>query len=125
MARIAGINIPLNKQVWIGLTYIHGVGQKRAVEICKEAGVLASKDVRELREDEISKLREVIDSKYIVEGELRREVSLNIKNLMDIKCYKGIRHMRRLPVHGQRTHSNARTRKGKAVAIANKKKATK
>lgn len=125
MARIAGVNIPANKKVERSLTYIYGIGLKRAVEICQKAGVDCNKKVNELNEDEVIKLREVIDADYTVEGDLRREVSMNIKNLMDIKCYRGLRHMKRLPVRGQRTHTNARTRKGKAVAIAGKKKVTK
>lgn len=125
MARIAGVNIPSNKKVEISLTYIHGIGRIKAGEICKKADINPNKRVYDLGENEVVKLREVIDSAYIVEGDLRREVSMNIKNLIDIKSYRGLRHMRKLPVRGQRTHTNARTRKGKAVAIAGKKKATK
>ncbi|MBA8667751.1 30S ribosomal protein S13 [Holosporaceae bacterium 'Namur'] len=125
MARIAGINIPANKKVEISLTYIYGIGKKKSVEICQKAGVDFTKKVNNLSEDEVIKLREVIDAGYKVEGDLRREVSMNIKNLMDTKCYRGLRHMKKLPVRGQRTHTNARTRKGKAVAIAGKKKVTK
>ncbi len=125
MARIAGVNIPANKKVEISLTYIYGIGRKRSAKICQQADVDFSKKVNDLTEGEIIKLREVIDSTYVVEGDLRREVSMNIKNLMDIKCYRGLRHMKKLPVRGQRTHTNARTRKGKAVAIAGKKKVTK
>ncbi|AIF81711.1 30S ribosomal protein S13 [endosymbiont of Acanthamoeba sp. UWC8] len=125
MARIAGINIPANKKVEISLTYIYGIGRKKSVEICQKAGVDFTKKVNNLSEDEVIKLREVIDAGYKVEGDLRREVSMNIKNLMDTKCYRGLRHMKKLPVRGQRTHTNARTRKGKAVAIAGKKKVTK
>jgi small subunit ribosomal protein S13 len=125
VARIAGVNIPSNKKVYIGLTYIYGIGEKTAEEICSKAGINANSRVHELAEDEVIKLREIIDSSYVVEGDLRREVSTNIKGLMDMKCYRGLRHMRKLPVRGQRTHTNARTRKGKAVAIAGKKKVTK
>lgn len=124
MARIAGVNIPTNKRVVIGLRSIYGIGATRAAKICGLAGVSESKRVHELTEDEIQKIREVIDSDYRVEGDLRREVAMNIKRLMDLGCYRGLRHRRGLPVRGQRTHTNARTRKGKAVAIAGKKKVT-
>ena len=125
MARIAGVNIPTNKLVVIGLTYIYGIGRKKAEEICKTVGIPADKRVKDLTDDETLKIRELIDSSYHVEGDLRREVSLNIKRLMDLGCYRGLRHRKGLPVRGQRTHTNARTRKGKAVAIAGKKKVTK
>lgn len=125
MARIAGVNIPTNKKVEISLTYIFGIGRKTAGEICGKAGVEPAKRVQALTEDEVIKLREVIDNDYNVEGELRREVSMNIKGLKDMKCYRGLRHIRKLPVRGQRTHTNARTRKGKAIAIAGKKMVTK
>lgn len=125
MARIAGVNIPTNKLVVIGLTYIYGIGNKKAEEICQKVGIPTNKRVNELTDDETLKIRELIDSSYHVEGDLRREVSLNIKRLMDLGCYRGLRHRKGLPVRGQRTHTNARTRKGKAVAIAGKKKATK
>ncbi len=125
MARIAGVNIPTNKLVVIGLTYIYGIGRKKAEEICKTVGIPADKRVSDLTDDETLKIRELIDSSYHVEGDLRREVSLNIKRLMDLGCYRGLRHRKGLPVRGQRTHTNARTRKGKAVAIAGKKKVTK
>lgn len=125
MARIAGVNIPTNKLVVIGLTYIYGIGRKKSQEICDKLGIPANKRVNELTDEETLKIRELIDSDYHVEGDLRREVSLNIKRLMDLGCYKGLRHRKKLPVHGQRTHTNARTRKGKAIAIAGKKKATK
>ena len=125
MARIAGVNIPTNKKLGIALTYIYGVGNFKSAHICKQAAIDSQKRVNALTEDEVIKLREVIDSSMIVEGDLRREVSSNIKNMIDIKCYRGTRHMKRLPVRGQRTHTNARTRKGKAVAIAGKKKVTK
>ncbi len=122
MARIAGVNIPSGKRVLIGLTYIHGIGSTRAQEICAKAGFSLDKRVSQLTDAEVIKLREIIDADYTVEGELRREVGMNIKRLMDLGCYRGLRHRRRLPVRGQRTHTNARTRKGKAVAIAGKKK---
>ena len=125
MARIAGVNIPTNKLVVIGLTYIYGIGRKKAEEICKTVGIPADQRVNDLTDDETLKIRELIDSSYHVEGDLRREVSLNIKRLMDLGCYRGLRHRKGLPVRGQRTHTNARTRKGKAVAIAGKKKVTK
>ncbi|MFT8675277.1 MAG: 30S ribosomal protein S13 [Acetobacter sp.] len=124
MARIAGVNVPTTKRVVIGLQYIYGIGATRAVDICKATGISEAKRVNELSDDEIQKLREVIDGDYRVEGDLRREVAMNIKRLMDLGCYRGLRHRRGLPVHGQRTHTNARTRKGKAVAIAGKKKVT-
>jgi small subunit ribosomal protein S13 len=122
VARIAGVNIPSGKRLEIALTYIHGLGLARAKQTCEKAGIDASKRVNQLTESEIIKLRETIDASFTVEGELRREVGMNIKRLMDLGCYRGLRHRRRLPVRGQRTHTNARTRKGKAVAIAGKKK---
>ena len=125
MARISGVNIPSNKRVVIALTYIYGIGPKIAENICKKISVNESKRVNQLSDDEVSKIREVIDSDYIVEGNLRRNTSLNIKRLTDLGCYRGLRHRKGLPVRGQRTNSNARTRKGKAVAIAGKKKAPK
>lgn len=125
MARIAGVNIPTNKLAVIGLTYIYGIGRKKAEEIVTTLGIPTNKRVADLTDDETLKIRELIDEKYHVEGDLRREVSLNIKRLMDLGCYRGLRHRKGLPVRGQRTHTNARTRKGKAVAIAGKKKATK
>lgn len=125
MARIAGVNIPTNKLAVIGLTYIYGIGRKKAEEICQTLGIPANKRVNELTDDETLKIRELIDNSYHVEGDLRREVSLNIKRVMDLGCYRGLRHRKGLPVRGQRTHTNARTRKGKAVAIAGKKKVTK
>lgn len=125
MARIAGVNIPTNKLVVIGLTYIYGIGRKKAEEICVKVGIPANKRVNDLTDDETLKIRELIDSSYHVEGDLRRETSLNIKRLMDLGCYRGLRHRKGLPVRGQRTHTNARTRKGKAIAIAGKKKVTK
>ena len=125
MARIAGVNIPQNKIVQVGLTYIHGIGQKFSKQICKELEIPKSKRVNELTDDQILKIREYIDKNFTVEGDLRRELSLNIKRLIDLACYRGSRHRKKLPVRGQRTHTNARTRKGKAVAIAGKKKVTK
>lgn len=125
MARIAGVNIPANKLVFIALTYIYGIGQKTAKDICKALKIEDSRRASDLTEEEAIKIREYIEAHYKVEGDLRREVSLNIKRLQDLRCYRGIRHTRKLPVHGQRTHTNARTRKGKAVPIAGKKKVTK
>ncbi|WP_282758070.1 30S ribosomal protein S13, partial [Komagataeibacter saccharivorans] len=116
MARIAGVNIPTNKRVTIGLRYIYGIGATKAQSICDQLAIPAERRVNELSDDEIGKIRELIDSEYRVEGDLRREVAMNIKRLMDLGCYRGLRHRRGLPVHGQRTHTNARTRKGKAVA---------
>ena len=125
MARIAGVNIPTNKRVVISLRYIYGIGPAKSAAICKALKIPDDRRVNQLSEDEILKLRETIDRDYRVEGDLRREVSMNIKRLMDLGCYRGLRHRRGLPVRGQRTHTNARTRKGKAVAIAGKKKVTK
>lgn len=125
MARIAGVNIPTNKKVEIALQSIYGIGPARAVSLCQMVGIDPTRRVHELTEDEVIRIRENIDASFSVEGDLRREVGMNIKNLMDIKCYRGMRHMRRLPVRGQRTHTNARTRKGKAIAVAGKKKVTK
>lgn len=122
MARIAGVNIPTNKRVPIALTYIYGIGPKFAKDICKELGIDESVRVNQLSDDEVLRLRELIDHGYKVEGDLRREVAMNIKRLMDLGCYRGLRHRRGLPVRGQRTHTNARTRKGPAKPIAGKKK---
>lgn len=122
MARIAGVNIPTQKRVIIGLQYIYGVGPVKAKEICQKVGIADSKRVNQLSDDEILKIREAIDKEYQVEGDLRRDVAINIKRLMDLGCYRGLRHRKGLPVRGQRTHTNARTRKGKAVSIAGKKK---
>ena len=121
MARIAGINIPQNKLVHIGLTYIYGIGDKFSNQICTSLEIPRAKRINELTDDEILKIREFIDQNYKVEGDLRREISLNIKRLVDLATYRGSRHKKRLPVRGQRTHCNARTRKGKAIAIAGKK----
>ncbi len=125
MARIAGVNIPTQKRVLIGLTYIHGIGRTKAAEICDVVGIPAERRVNELTDDEVVRIRETIDRDYSVEGDLRREVAMNIKRLMDLGCYRGLRHRKGLPVRGQRTSTNARTRKGPARAIAGKKKATK
>lgn len=122
MTRIAGVNIPTQKRVEIGLTSIYGIGPQKAKEICAKLKIPAARRVHELTDDEAIKIRETIDQDYKVEGDLRREVSMNIKRLLDLGCYRGLRHRKRLPVRGQRTHTNARTRKGKAVAIAGKKK---
>ena len=125
MARIAGVNIPTNKRVVISLRYIYGIGPQNAKQICDSIGIPEARRVNQLTDEEIVKLRELIDRDFRVEGDLRREVAMNIKRLMDMACYRGLRHRRGLPVRGQRTHTNARTRKGKAVAIAGKKKVTK
>ena len=125
MARIAGVNIPTNKRVEIGLRYIHGIGPAKAKEIIEKVGISPERRVHDLTDSEVIQIREVIDRDYLVEGDLRREVSMNIKRLMDLGCYRGLRHRRGLPVRGQRTHTNARTRKGPAKAIAGKKKVTK
>jgi len=125
VARIAGVNIPSAKRIEVALTYIHGIGQVKANEICKKAGISVDKRVHQLTEGEVIKIREIIDRDYVVEGDLRREVSMNIKRLVDLGCYRGLRHRRKLPVRGQRTHTNARTRKGKAKPIAGKKQVTK
>ena len=122
MARISGVNIPTNKKVSVGLTYIHGIGDKSALNICEKAGIDKDKRVNELLETEVIQIREIIDGSYRVEGELRRSISTNIKRLMDLGNYRGLRHRRGLPVRGQRTHTNARTRKGPSKAIAGKKK---
>ena len=123
MARIAGVNIPTNKQVGISLTYIFGIGPTKAREICQKASVSETSRVNQLAEGEVTRLREIIDGEYRVEGDLRRDVAMNIKRLMDLGCYRGLRHRRGLPVRGQRTHTNARMRKGRARPVAGKKKA--
>jgi small subunit ribosomal protein S13 len=125
VARIAGVNIPTNKKVDIALRYIYGIGPTNAVEICNKVGIDLNRRVNDLTESEVIQIRETIDRDYVVEGDLRREVAGNIKRLMDLGCYRGLRHRRGLPVRGQRTHTNARTRKGPAKAIAGKKKVTK
>lgn len=122
MARIAGVNIPTNKRAIISLTYIHGIGPAFAKAICAKAGITEDRRIQDLSDDEIIRVREIIDAEYKVEGDLRREVSMNIKRLVDLATYRGLRHRKRLPVRGQRTHTNARTRKGKAIPIAGKKK---
>ncbi len=123
MARIAGINIPTGKRTVIALTYIHGIGRTTAIKICAACGIADERRVNELSEDEITRIRDIVDQEFTVEGELRRDIAMNIKRLMDLGCYRGLRHRRGLPVRGQRTHTNARTRKGPAKAIAGKKKA--
>jgi small subunit ribosomal protein S13 len=126
MARIAGINIPLNKRVEVGLTYIYGIGRPTSNDLLKQAGIAPDTYVRDLTDDEVSKLRDLIDSELTVEGDLRRERSQNVKRLMEIGCYRGLRHRRGLPVRGQNTKTNARTRKGpKRMQVAGKKKAGK
>ena len=125
MARIAGVNIPTNKRVVIALQYIHGIGPKKANEIMAKVGIPDERRVAQLTDQEVLQIREVIDRDYVVEGDLRREVAMNIKRLMDLGCYRGLRHRRGLPVRGQTTKNNARTRKGKRKTVANKKKATK
>jgi len=122
VARIAGVNIPTQKRVEVGLTSIYGIGPTKAKEICAKLGIPPERRVHQLTDAEVLKIREAIDHEYKVEGELRRDISMNIKRLMDLGCYRGLRHRKGLPVRGQRTHTNARTRKGKAVAIAGKKK---
>ena len=122
MARIAGIDLPREKRVEIGLTYVYGIGQPSAIRILKEAGVNPDTRVRDLTDEEVSRIREVIDRSQKVEGDLRREIALNIKRLIEIGCYRGIRHRKGLPVRGQKTKTNARTRKGPRKTVANKKK---
>jgi len=122
VARIAGVNIPTHKRAKIALTYIHGIGNNSAEKICEAVGITDERRINELSDAEILKVREFIDANFDVEGDLRREVSMNIKRMMDMGSYRGLRHRRGLPVRGQRTHTNARTRKGPAVAIAGKKK---
>lgn len=122
MARIAGVNIPTAKRVVIALTYIHGIGNTKAKEICEKVGIMPERRVNELSDAEVIKIRETIDGDYTVEGDLRREIAINIKRLLDLGVYRGLRHRRNLPVRGQRTHTNARTRKGPAKPIAGKKK---
>jgi len=122
VARIAGVNIPTNKRVVVGLQYIHGIGAAKAKEIMDKVSIPETRRVSQLTDQEVLQLREVIDRDYVVEGVLRREVAMNIKRLMDLGCYRGLRHRRGLPVRGQRTHTNARTRKGPAKPIAGKKK---
>lgn len=125
MARIAGVNIPTGKRVIIALTYIHGIGRTSAEKICEKTGIPAERRVFDLTDDELTRIRDTIDQEFQVEGDLRREHAMNVKRLMDLGCYRGLRHRRGLPVRGQRTHTNARTRKGPAKPIAGKKKAGK
>jgi small subunit ribosomal protein S13 len=125
VARIAGVNIPTQKRVEIGLRYIHGIGPHTAHKIISQLGIDSSRRVSDLTESEVIQIREIIDRDFLVEGDLRRDVAMNIKRLMDLGCYRGLRHRKSLPVRGQRTHTNARTRKGPAKAIAGKKKVTK
>jgi small subunit ribosomal protein S13 len=120
--RVAGVNIPENKKIEISLTYVYGIGKTLARKVCDTLSIPYAKKVNQLSEDEIARVREFIDKQYLVEGDLRSRVSMNIKQLIDIGCYKGTRHKKGLPVHGQRTHTNARTRKGKRISIAGKKK---
>jgi 30S ribosomal protein S13 len=122
VARIAGVNIPTNKRVIIALTYIHGIGRAKALEIADKLGIDHARRVQDLSDAEVLQIRETIDADHTVEGDLRRETAMNIKRLMDLACYRGLRHRKGLPVRGQRTHTNARTRKGKAKPIAGKKK---
>ena len=122
MARIAGVNIPTQKRVIVALQYIHGIGSKLAKEVCEKANIPEQRRVNQLTDAEVLQIRETIDREYMVEGDLRRDVAMNIKRLMDLGCYRGLRHRRGLPVRGQRTHTNARTRKGPAKPIAGKKK---
>ncbi|CAI8364591.1 MAG: 30S ribosomal protein S13 [Alphaproteobacteria bacterium] len=122
MARIAGVNIPTKKRVEIALTYIHGIGTTSARSICAKAGIAEERRLNDLTEDELAKLRDIIDEDHLVEGDLRRKTSMDIKRYLDLGCLRGLRHRRNLPVRGQRTHTNARTRKGPAKAIAGKKK---
>ena len=122
VARIAGVNIPTNKRTIVALQYIHGIGPRKAREIMDKVGIPDSRRVSQLTDQEVLQIREVIDRDYVVEGDLRRQVAMNIKRLMDLGCYRGLRHRKGLPVRGQRTHTNARTRKGPAKAIAGKKK---
>jgi small subunit ribosomal protein S13 len=124
VARIAGVDIPRRKQLWISLTYIYGIGRTKAREICEKSGISENKKVEELSDLEVKKIREIIDADYKVEGDLKREVSMNIKRLMDLGCYRGLRHRRGLPVRGQRTHTNARTRKGPRKGVMTRKKKT-
>ncbi len=122
MARIAGVNLPAQKRVEIALRYIYGIGPALSRQICDKAGIESARRVNQLTDAEVLKIREIIDADYQVEGDVRRQITMNIKRLMDLGCYRGLRHRRGLPVRGQRTHTNARTRKGKAVPIAGKKK---
>ena len=122
MARIAGVNIPTAKKIEVALTYIYGIGRKTAQDICAKSGVSADRRVHELSDEEVAKIRDVMDHDGVVDGDLRREIGVNIKRLMDLGCYRGLRHRKGLPVRGQSTKQNARTRKGKRKTVANKKK---
>lgn len=122
MARIAGVDIPRRKQLWVSLTYIYGIGKTRAKVVCEKAGLSENKKVEELADIEVKRIREVLDAEYKVEGDMKREVSMNIKQLMDLGCYRGLRHRKGLPVRGQRTHTNARTRKGPRKGVMTRKK---
>lgn len=122
MARIAGVDIPRRKQLWVSLTYLFGIGRTKAKEICEAAGLPETKKAEDLTDQDVRKIREIIDAHYKVEGDLKREVSMNIKRLMDLGCYRGLRHRRGLPVRGQRTHTNARTRKGPRKGVMTRKK---
>ena len=121
MARIAGVNIPTDKQVWVSLTYIYGIGRKTSLDILEKAKIKANVRVKELSDDEVSRVRDVIENDYMVEGDLRRQRSLNIKRLMDLGCYRGLRHRRNLPVRGQSTRANARTHKGRRSGVVKKR----
>lgn len=122
MARINGVDLPRDKRVEVGLTYLYGIGQTRATKICNETGIDVNTRVKNLTEEEVTKIRDYIDANYTTEGDLRREVRQNVARLMEIGCYRGLRHRKGLPVHGQRTHTNARTRKGKKRQVGGKKK---
>ncbi len=122
MARISGINIPTKKRIIVALTYLYGIGNSSAKRICEKANLNESKRVSDLTDDEVNKLREIVDNDFVVEGDLRRQTSMDIKRYMDLGCLRGLRHRKNLPVRGQRTHTNARTRKGKSAAISGKKK---
>jgi small subunit ribosomal protein S13 len=124
VARIAGVDIPRDKQIWVSLTYIYGIGPTSAHKIMARTSVPAERRTRDLSEDEVARLREIVDREFVVEGDLRREVNLNVKRLMEIGCYRGVRHRRGLPVHGQRTRTNARMRKGPKKTVAGRKKAS-
>ena len=124
MARIAGVDIPRDKQIWVSLTYIYGIGPTTAYKILSRTTIPADRRTRDLSEDEVTRLREIVDREYTVEGDLRREINLNVKRLMEIGCYRGVRHRRGLPVHGQRTRTNARMRKGPKKTVAGRKKAS-
>ena len=122
MARISGVNIPSGKRIEVALTYVYGIGATRAKKICKDAFLEPNKRVNSLTEEELTRIRDIVEKNYKVEGDLRREITVNLKRLIDLGCYRGLRHRNKLPVRGQRTHTNARTRKGPAKAIAGKKK---